>query len=546
MRPLDRARSLRDSLAGLELAAMSIPQALGYARIAGMPAVTGFYTLFGPLLAFAVFGSSRYLVVAADSATAAILAGGISGMGPVTHEKYLALAGMVALLTGGFLVVARLLKLGFLADFLSRTVLVGFLTGVGFQVGIAVLGEMLGLQVQSHRTVSVLAEIVRSLPETNIPSLGLSALVVGGIVALNRFVPRVPGPLIAVGGAIAGSFAWNFSGHGIDVIGPIAGGLPRLGLPAVSWKEFQAIVPIAGSCFVMIVAQSAATARVYAVRSHERLDQNADLIGLAAANAAAAVSGAFVVNGSPTQTAMAERSGGRSQVTHVAAAIVVSLVLLFLTGPFQYLPRCVLGAIVFTVAIHLVDLRRMHEIRKESPGEFWLAVATAVVVVLVGVEQGIVMAMIVSLLRIVHHSYRPHTAVLKQDEQDIWQLTPVVAGAVTEPGVVIYRFGAALFYANAGMFADEIRLIAESKSSALHWAIVDAGAIPHVDYTAAQVVRELQQDLASRGVALVFAHVQSDLRPDLDRHHLTEAIGANRIFDSLHVAMQAYHDLPKM
>jgi MFS superfamily sulfate permease-like transporter len=205
MRPFRSAHGLRDSLAGIELAAMSIPQALGYASIAGMPAVSGLYTLFLPLLAFAAFGSSRYLVVAADSATAAILAGGVSGMAPVASPRYVALAGMVALLTAALLLLARLLRLGFLADFLSRTVLVGFLTGVGFQVGIAVLGSMLGLEVHSHRTVGQLAEIAGSLSRVELPSLGLSAVVVAGVLALDRLAPRVPGPLIAVAGAIA---AW--------------------------------------------------------------------------------------------------------------------------------------------------------------------------------------------------------------------------------------------------------------------------------------------------------------------------------------------------
>jgi high affinity sulfate transporter 1 len=543
MRPFSAAGGVRDTVAGVELAAMGIPQALGYASIAGMPAVSGFYALFLPLLAFATFGSSRYLVVAADSATAAILAGGISSMAEPASVKYVALAGMVAMLTAGFLLLARLLKLGFLADFLSRTVLVGFLTGVGFQVGIAVMGEMLGLQIHSHRTVGQLAEIARDLPRIHLPSLGLAALVVAGVVVLNRFAPRVPGPLIAVAGAIAASASWDFAGRGIAVIGPIAGGLPHLGWPNVNWKDIQPLIPVAGSCFVMIVAQSAATARIYAVRHQERPDENADLTGLSAANAVAALSGTFVVNGSPTQTAIAESSGGRSQVTHVAAAAVVSLVLVFLTRPFQYLPRCVLGAIVFTVAIHLTDLRGLRKIRMESPGEFWLALTTAGVVVLVGVEQGILLAMVLSLLRIVRHSYRPHTAVLVRGEGGIWQLTPATPGTVTEPGLVIYRFGAGLFYANAGMFADEIRGLAGPAPSPLRWLLVDAGAITNVDYTAAQVVRELQHDLSERGVALVVAHVQSDLRPDLDRHHLTEIIGPDRIFGSLHEALECYHTI---
>jgi SulP family sulfate permease len=544
MRPFSGAGALRDAGFGIELAAMSIPQALGYTSIAGMPAVTGFYTLLLPLLAFATFGSSRYLVVAADSATAAILAGGISGMATPGSAKYVALAGTVALLTAGFLLVARLLKLGFIADFLSRTVLVGFLTGVGFQVGIAVLGEMLGLEIHSRRTVVQLAQVFRGLPHVHLPSLLLSAVAVAGVLILGRFAPRIPGPLIAVAGAIAASAAWNFAARGIAVIGPVAGGLPHLGLPDMSWHEVELLVPVAGSCFVMIVAQSAATARIYAARHQQLLDENADLAGLSAANAVAGLSGAFVVNGSPTQTAMLESSGGRSQVAHVAAAAMVALVLLFLTHPLQYLPRCVLGAIVFIVAIRLVDLRGLWSMRGESPGEFLLAMTTAGVVVLVGVEQGIVLAMVLSLLRIVQHNYHPHTAVLTKEDGTIWQLNPVVPGAVSEPGLVIYRFGAPLFYANAGRFSDEILLLAGPAPSPLRWLVVDAGAITHVDYTAARVVRELQQDLVQRGVALVLAHVQSDLKPDLDRHHLTEVIGADRIFDTLHQALDYCHQRP--
>ncbi|HEY6270531.1 MAG TPA: SulP family inorganic anion transporter [Terriglobales bacterium] len=543
IRPFDRAVAIRDALAGIEVAAMNIPQALGYTKIAGTPVVTGLYTLLLPLVAFATFGSSRYLVVAADSATAAILAGRVSGMAPVASPKYVALAGLVALLTAGMLLVARALRLGFLADFLSRTVLVGFLTGVGFQVGIAVLGEMLGVQVHSRRTVGQLAEVLRSLPQVHLPTLAVSAVVVAGLLASHRFAPRVPGPLIAVVVAEAASVTWNFAGRGISLIGSVAGGLPHLGLPDVSWKDIGPLIPVAASCFVMIVAQSAATARVYAVRHHQHLDENTDLLGLSAANAAAAFSGTFVVNGSPTQTAMVESSGGRSQVAHLATAAVVALVLLFLTRPLQYLPQCVLGALVFIIAIRLVDLRGLQGMRQESPGECALALTTAAVVVLVGVEQGIVLAMVLSLLRIVGHSYHPHTAVLVQEQGGIWRLTPVVPGAVTEPGLVVYRFGAPLFYANAGRFAEEVRTLVGPSPSPVRWLVVDAGAITRVDYSAARVLRELQQDLDRQGVGLVLAHVQSDLKPDLDRHHLTDVIGPNRIFDTLHEALAALRTL---
>jgi SulP family sulfate permease len=526
----------KNLLAGITLAAMNIPQSLGYTKIAGTPVITGLYTLLFPLVAFSIFGSSRYLVVAADSATAAILASSLTGLAPIGSPRYVALAGLVALLTGIFLLLARLLKLGFFADFLSRTVLLGFLVGVGFQVGIAVLGEMLGINVHSRRTAGQILEVLRSLPHAHLLTMAISFAVVATIVLCYRVAPKFPGTLFAVAGAVAASAMFHWAQRGVAVLGPVPQGLPDLGLPDLSWRDVGTLIPVAGSCLLMVVAQSAATSRAYATRHHQPLDENADLVGLSAANAAAAFSGTFVVNGSPTQTAMVESSGGTNQLAHLSTAGVVVIVLLFLTGPLQFLPQCVLGAVVFTIAMRLIDLRSLRAIRRESPAEFMLAVTTAVVVVFVGVEQGILLAMCLSLLRIVHHTYRPHTAVLEQTGEGIWQLDPVVPGAVTEPGLVLYRFGAPLYYANANRFSEETRMLASSAPSPLHWLIVDAGAITNVDFTAACVVRELQKDLSAQGTGLVFAHVQSDLKPDLDRHHLTEVIG---IFDSLHEALAA-------
>lgn len=543
IRPFNRRGAIRDALAGFQLAAMNIPQALGYSKIAGMPVVTGFYTLLLPLLAFATFGSSRYLVVAADSATAAILAGRLSSMAAPGSPRYIALAGTVALLTAGFLLLARVLKLGFLADFLSRTVLVGFLTGVGFQVGIAMFGEMLGIEVRSRNSLIQFAEVVRALPLASLLTVAVSATIVIAVSLIQRFAPKVPGALLAVVGAVAASAIWDFAGRGIAVIGPIAGGMPHLGLPTIHWREAEPLISVAASCVVVIVAQSAATARVYAVRHEQTLDEDADLIGLSAANVAAALSGTFVVNGSPTQTAMVESSGGRSQLAQVATAAAVALVLLFLTRPLQFLPRCVLSSIVFIIAMKLIDLRGLQSIRRESPGEFALAVTTAAVVVLAGVEEGIVLAMVLSLLRVVRHSYRPHTAVLVEGEDSIWKLIPALPGADTKPGLVIYRFGAALFYANVNRFSDEIHDLVGSARPPVRWLVVDAGAITSVDYTAAWAVRRLQQALNARGTELMFAHVQSDLIPDLKRHRIIEPDGHMRIFNTLRETLADFENL---
>jgi MFS superfamily sulfate permease-like transporter len=419
--------------------------------------------------------------------------------------------------------------------------LVGFLAGVGVQVGVAMLGDMLGVAAPSHNTALQAWQIVRGLPGLNVPTAVLSAFVAGSILLGNRVAPRFPISLIAVVGTIAASAAFGFAERGIAIIGPVPGGLPTIGLPEVTWREALALLPVAASCFVVIIAQSAATARVFALRYRERVDEDADILGLSAANAAAAVSGAFVVNGSPTQTAMADRAGARSQIAQLVFAGIVLLVLLALTGPLQYLPRSVLAAIVFTIAVGMIDVAGLRDIRRESPGEYLLALTTAAVVVAVGVEEGIVLAIVLSLLRHVRHSYRPHTVVLSADVPGRWSLVPATPGAQTEPGLIIYRFGADLFYANDHRFTDEVRSLIGHAPTPVRWFIVDADAITDVDYSAARSIRELLDDLAQQKVGMMFARVGPYLRSDMDRHRITDAVGEARIFRTLHEALAAAH-----
>jgi SulP family sulfate permease len=537
LRPQGLRGALRDALAGMTLASMNIPQVLGYTRIAGTPVVTGLYTVFLPLIAFAIFGSSRHLVVAADSATASIFASGLTDMAKPETSHYMDLVEVVALLTAGLLLLARIFKLGFLADFLSRTVLVGFLTGVGFQVGIAMLGGMLGIAVGSPHTLEQLWQVATHLPQTHVPTLAVAALVVTLILAAHALVRRLPMALLLVVGTIWASHAYDFAGLGIATLGPVPGGLPRLEIPSVSWHEVLTLIPIAASCFVIIIAQSAVTAGGFAVRHHERVDEDADILGLSTANAAAALSGAFVVNGSPTQTAMADQAGAHSQFAQLVFAGVVVLVLLFLTGPLQYLPRCVLSGIVFTIAVGLVDIEGLREIGRESPGELRLALITAATVPLVGVGQGILLAVILSLLRHVRHSYRPHTEILTPDAAGRWVPVRAQAGTETQPGLIVYRFGADLFYANERRFSDEVRALATEAPTPVRWLVVDAAAVTDLDFSAARTLRDLSEELRGRGTSMIFGRVSPDLHADMEHHGILATVGGERIFPTLHQAL---------
>jgi MFS superfamily sulfate permease-like transporter len=306
------------------------------------------------------------------------------------------------------------------------------------------------------------------------------------------------------------------------------------------------VLPISLSCFIVILAQSAATSQAYALRYRDRFDQNVDLIGLSLANVAASCSSTFVVNGSPTKTAMVDTAGGRSQWSHLTTAAVVLMVLLFLTRPLSFLPNAVLAAIVFHIGVKLIDYRGLAEIQRSKPREFALALVTAATVVIFGVEQGIILAVVLSLLQHVRHSYRPQTGVLVHDAADHWQLEDPLPGKMAEPGMVIFWFGANLFYANVAFFAEQVHKLVDDSPSPVRWLVIDASAITSLDFSAGCSLAELQQDLAKADVVLALIIVQVRHHGDLERMGLINLIGVNRIFNSRRACLAAYRSESSM
>ena len=544
--PFDKSRLGPDIMAGITLAALGIPEVMGYTKIIGTPVITGLYTMLLPMLAFALFGSSRHLVVSADSATAAMVAAALTALSFVAYTpKYVALTSLVALAACGMLLLARIFKLGFLADFLSRTVLVGFLSGVGVQVALGELHGMLGVEKSGHGFLQEMLFTFQHVPETHLPTLFIALGVLGIIVGSEMFAPHFPGALLAVIGMTAASAYFHWGDHGVKIVGEVPSGLPRLGLPAVTWSEVSLILPIALSCFIVILAQSAATSRAYALRYSDNFNQNVDLVGLAMANAAAGCSGTFVVNGSPTKTAMVDGAGGRSQWSHLATATVVLLVLLFLTKPLSFLPNAVLAAIVFMIGVKLVDYRGLIEIYRKAPGEFIVALVTTATVVFVGVEEGIILAVVLSLLQHVRRSYRPHTGVVVHDQVDRWQVQEAAPGRMIVPGMIMYWFGSDLFYANVALFAQQVRKLVNDSPTPVQWLVIDCSAITNLDFSAGRALMDLHQDLAKAGVVLALSRLQVAPQGNLERMGLVDLIGANRIFDSRHACIEAYRSEAK-
>ena len=551
--PLNRSGIPNEIIAGVTLATLAIPEVMGYTSIAGMPVITGLYTILVPLLLYALLGSSRHLVVGADSATAAVLAAGLAGLATTQSSQYVALAGMVALLAAGLLLLARIVGLGFIADFLSRTVLIGFLTGVGIQVACGQVGGMLGIPTGSgvtiggvdfDNTVAKLWSTLENIGDISWTTVAVSAGVLAVIVGGKAISPKIPGALIAVLGSMLISWVWDLSDHGVSTLGPVPGGLPSIGFPSVPWSDVPELSATAISIFVLIVAQSAATSRAYAAKYDDAFDENVDLVGLGAANVGAAFTGTFVVNGSPTKTQMVGSAGGTSQLASVTTVAIVAIVLLFLTAPLQYMPEAVLSSVVFLIGIELIDRAGMRRIWRLRPDEFVVAAFTAATVVLVGVLQGIIVAILLSVIDHLRRSYRPPTGVMtrmgENDEGD-WTAGEVSPDVRTEPGLVVYRFSAPLYYANAEHLSEELLAFAEADDPP-DWVCLYAAAVPDIDLTGADSLRSIISDLQAKGVKFVMVEVMPEVRTELDRYGLTELIGPANLYPSLAAVERAFRE----
>ncbi|SBO41744.1 SulP family inorganic anion transporter [Cyanobium sp. NIES-981] len=538
--PLKRDQVAGDVLAGLTLAALAIPEVMGYTRISQTPMVTGLYTMLLPMVAFALLGASRHLVVAADSATAAILVATLAGVATPGSPAYVGLTMAVALVVALALLVAALLRLGFLADFLSRSALIGLLSGIGVQVAAGELPGLFGLSRQGEGALQQLLSTLGRLDQSRIDHLLVAVGVLGVIAVCRRLDRRLPGALLAVAASILLSALLDFPGRGLDVVGTVPSGLPRLVLPAVGPSQWNAVLVSAASCFVVILAQSSATARAYALRYRERSLENVDLVGLASANLAAGLSGTFVVNGSPTKTEMVDAAGGRSQLAHLSAAGVVLLVLLFFTRPLGLLPAAVLSTIVFLIGLKLIDWNGLRELWRLQRNEFVIAMATVVTVAQVGVMPGITLAVVLSLIEQVRHTYRPRTCLWtpRRDGTGL-HTVPVAPGVLAAPGILAYRFEANLFYANANRFTQEVLAMVNQPEAVIQGLVVDASGIDDVDYSAAKALLELRDLLMAGGVRSVLVTNSRAILEELKRFGLARGEHGMGIFSSVPEAIEA-------
>ena len=534
-----RATIVADVIAGATLAAVAIPESMGYTKIAGMPVITGIYTLALPVIVFALIGSSRHLVVGADSATAAIMFAALIGIAKPASPEYVGLAGVIALLAAGYLLVARVLRLGFLADFLSRTALVGFLSGVGVQVALTQLPSMLGIHA-SGSVVNQMGKVLTSLGHIVVPAAVLAILAVAVILLFERLSKRIPATLVVVAVSIIAAAALRLDRHGVAIVGSVPPGLPPIGLPHITWGQVPGLAGVAASIFVVILAQSAATARSFAQKREEPLSENRDLVGLAVANLAAGVTGAFCVNGSPTKTAVVDAAGARTQLAQLVMAVIAVVVLVAATALLHFLPDATLAAVVFVIGIRLVDLGHLRELWRLRRDELGLAAITALVVVLIGVEQGIALAVALSVLDFVRHAYRPRDTVMVPLAGAPDSLVPEAArpGAETLPGGIAYRFDGTIFFANADRFRERVLALVATAPHPVTWVVLDLSPVADIDYSAGQVLLTLLRDLRARSVNIHLAHVE-DIHDLLQRYGVFDLVPAANVHHGVRDAVAA-------
>ena len=535
----------RDLIAGVTLSAIAIPEVLGYTSISQTPLVTGLYTIIFPTLVFALLGSSKLLVVGADSATAALLAAGLTGLGVAGLQpdttQWVAYCSMVALITGGVLVVARLFRLGFLGDFLSASVLVGFLTGVGVQVLTGQIPELLGVAKGTGTWIQNQITWIKEIPDIQWETFafGLSTILI--ILIFKRFAPKIPGAVVAVVLLIIVSTLTDAAANGVKVVGSVQGGFPPIGIPqGVSSDYMAGLIGIAVSCFVLIVAQSAATSRSFAMKHGEKVDVNRDIVGLSGSNLAAGLSGTFVVNGSPTKTQILDGQKGRTQVANITMSAVALLFTLYFTSVLTNMPKAVLAGIVFLIGVDLIDIEGFKRIAARRKDEFVIALVTAVVVCAVGVEQGIILAIVVSILDIIRRQYQPRDFVVGTLDSSQPTYEPAEPGVQSEAGLVVFRYDAPLFYANANSFIDHIQRILEGAPDPVRWLVLDAGTLDDVDYSAGLSLGGLLDYLEQRNVVFALARADAGLLETLASYGLRERIIDEHIFGSLAEAVEAF------
>jgi high affinity sulfate transporter 1 len=542
LRTYPRAWLPRDLIASLVLTAFVVPVGMGYAQAAGLPPITGLYATIVPLAAYALVGPSRVMVMGPDSSLAAVIAAIVLPLAAGSQERAIAFAGMLAIIAGVVIATAGLGRLGFVTELLSRPVQFGYLAGIALTIVVGQLPKLFGFSVVADGLPNELWAFLTAVPSlTNWPSVALGVGAILVILTMRRVMPWAPGTLMAVVLGIAATVAFDLREAGVEVLGLLPQGLPSFAIPDVSWSSMTELFVGALGISLVAVADTTVLSQSLAARRGERVEPNQELFALGTANVAAGLFGGFAISSSASRTPVAIAAGAKSQVTNLVAAVAVALLIVIAPALLRNLPQPVLAGIVIVAAFGLIELAPLRRLLRSRRSEFTLFVAAFLGVALLGVLAGIFLAIVLSLGDFVRRAWRPHDAVLgRVESMKGYHDLERFPDARRIPGLLLYRFDAPLFFANAEYFRRQVldhALAAEPETS---WVVIAAEPITDIDTTAAETLRGLLEELREMEVTLAFAELKDPVKDRLRRYGPFDRIGEDRFFPTLGTAVDAY------
>ena len=531
-----------DSIAGLSACIVSIPSVIAYAELVHLPPITGLYAALAAALGYALFSSSRHVIAGPDAAIGLLAGSAILPLSGGDPGRLVVLAAVLSILSGVVLLLAARLKLGVIADLLSRPVLIGYLNGASLVLIATQLGKMFGIKTEGEEFFQVVFTIIGKLPQTQVPTFVLGVLLVGLLVALALWLPRIPGALAVCAVAIAATFAFDLGSHGIALVGAVPSGVPQLSIPAFSWADVAALAPAAVAIAFLAFSDGILLAQTFAEKNGYEVSPNRELVALGSANILAGFWQGFPVSASQSRTSIVDSAGGLTQVAQLILALGLLVFLFFLTGLIALLPKVALGAILIVTAVGMLEVASLKRLYRIDRVEFGIAAGVTLVILIAGVVPGIILGLLLSLTMVLVDISRPHDAVLRIRHSDakFHDCREDEEETDTIPGLLVYRLYAPLIFANVRYVITRIRTLVAEASPPVKWLVIDAQAIFDMDVTAAQRFAELDRELAESGIELKIADAPRPFLEELARVGLSEEMGRRDFFVSVKKAAEAF------
>jgi len=540
LRGYNRSRLRTDAVAGLTVAALALPASMAYADIAGLPVTAGLYSLLLPLAVYAFLGSAPWLVVGPESTIALLVGAGLAPLAVAGSAEYATLAAALTLMVGGVYLAARLLRLGWLADYFSQAVLVGYVTGVAILIVLGQFGKLLGLSSSRDNKIIAVGDNVLHLNQANVATVLLAAVSLMLLIGLRHFAPRFPAALLVVILGIAVTWWLDLASHGVATMGEVPSGLPELEFPRVGFRDWLQLAGVAGGIFLVGFSDSILTARSLAAQRGGRIDADQELLAFSAANVAAGVTQGMPVGTTGSRTAVNLSMGATSQVSGLVAGGFILVVLLLLTEPIKYLPSATLAAIIITGAVRLIDADQWRSLGRGGRAEVVIAVITVVTVINWGVLIALGAAVVLSLLDVIRRTARPNDAVLGWSQSELrYADVGSDADVGVIPGVIVYRFSDRLFFANVHFFKRRVWAAVDAAPKPARYFVLDVAGVPDMDTSAAAGLRELHEGLLARNVSLQIARASEPLKAAMDRLGLVELIGTDNFHGTVTAAVES-------